>query len=307
MPFLRASSAELAARGTPIPDIILAAAGRTIQSAAVIAYASAGEFARFNPHLHGIFLDGGFDRKGRFVHVPALDLAKLSQYFRSSVLAFFLERKLINDRLARNMLDWRHSGFSVDLSVTIPATFSRAREALAQYIARPPVSLKKMLVEEHAASVLYRSEYNPYFRTNSRLFPAMEFLVEILQHLPDAGARLIRRYGLYSSRSRGTWSRKPYLLRLAPEGWKEQQRCSLHLREACEQKLDESVSARESRAAWARLITKVYDVDPMRCARCGARMRVLAVITDPQQVRRILRYLIKTGAAPPGLDPACLS
>ncbi len=31
-----------------------------------------------------------------------------------------------------------------------------------------------------------------------------------------------RRYGLYSSRSRGTWSRKPYLLRLAPEGWKEQ-------------------------------------------------------------------------------------
>jgi hypothetical protein len=63
---------------------------------------------------------------------------------------------------------------------------------------------------------LYRSEYNPYFRTNSKLFPATEFLVEVLQHLPDAGARLIRRYGLYSSRSRGTWSRKPHLLRLVP-------------------------------------------------------------------------------------------
>ena len=61
-----------------------------------------------------------------------------------------------------------------------------------------------MLVEEHAGSVLYRSEYNPYFHTDSRLFPATEFLVEVLQHLPDPGSRLIRRYGLYSSRSRGT-------------------------------------------------------------------------------------------------------
>jgi hypothetical protein len=36
-------------------------------------------------------------------------------------------------------------------------------------------------------------------------------------------------------------------------------------------------------------------------------MRVLAVITDPPQVLRILHHLIKTGAAPPGLDPASLS
>jgi hypothetical protein len=36
-------------------------------------------------------------------------------------------------------------------------------------------------------------------------------------------------------------------------------------------------------------------------------MRILAVITDAQQVRRILRHLIKTGAAPPGLDLASVS
>jgi hypothetical protein len=38
--------------------------------------------------------------------VPSLDLIKLSQYFRTSVVAFFLKRTLINQRLARNMLDW---------------------------------------------------------------------------------------------------------------------------------------------------------------------------------------------------------
>ena len=168
------------------------------------------------------------------------------------------------------------------------------------------MSLKKMLVEQHAASVLYRSEYNPYFHTNSKLFPSTEFLVEVLQHLPDASARLIRRYGLYSSRSRGTWSRKPHLLRLAPEGGKEQdqQEATRRLAEAHQDSQDQSVSAKESRAAWARLLAKVYEVDPLRCARCGSPMRVLAVITDAQQVRRILIHLIKTGVAPPGLQIA---
>lgn len=73
----------------------------------------------------------------------------------------------------------------------IAAASSRAREALAQPTARPPVSLKKMLVEEHASSALFRSEYTPYFRTDTRLFPATEFLVKVLHHLPDTGSRLI--------------------------------------------------------------------------------------------------------------------
>ena len=65
-----------------------------------------------------------------------------------------------------------------------------------------------------------------------------------------------------------------------------------------------SVSAKRSRAAWARLINKVYDANPLRCARCHSPMKIIAVITDPAQVLRILRYLIKAGKSPPGLDPA---
>jgi hypothetical protein len=49
------------------------------------------------------------------------------------MVAFFLKRSLINERLARSMMGWTHSGFSLDMSVKIPAASSRAREALAQY------------------------------------------------------------------------------------------------------------------------------------------------------------------------------
>ena len=51
-----------------------------------------------------------------------------------------------------------------------------------------------MLVEEHENSVLYRSEHNPYFKIHARLFPALDFLVQLLQHLPDPRAHLVRRY-----------------------------------------------------------------------------------------------------------------
>jgi hypothetical protein len=254
-----------------------AAAGCRLHSAAVIAYASAGEFARFNPHLHAIVLEGGFDA--------------------------------INERLAHNMLQWGHSGFSVDGSVRIPASSSRTREALSQYIARAPVSLNKLIVEEHAATVLYRTAYNPYFRTNLKAFRATDFIAELLQHLPDPRLRLIRRYGLYSSRSRGTWLRKPHLVRLAPEGWRQDHstQWAFPIGPVDEGNTETSLTARQSRASWARLIAKVYEADPMACPRCASPMRILAVITDPQQVRKILLHLIKTGKAPPGLDAASLN
>jgi len=163
------------------------------------------------------------------------------------------------------------------------------------------------------------------FKTNNRLFPALEFLVQLLQHLPDARTRrrrapprgLIRRYGLYSSRSRGTWSRTPYLVRLAPEGrcsgppegWirQHEQHPAGRLDGTPESCPDQSVSAKVSRAAWARLLAKIYEVDALKCSRCGSPMKVLALITDPHEVRRILLHLIKTGLAPPGLEAASLS
>jgi len=101
--------------------------------------------------------------------------------------------------------------------VRIPAGSSRTREALSQYIARAPVSLSKLVVEDHAATVLYHTAYNPYFHTNLKVFRATYFIAELLQHLPDPRLRLIRRYGLYSSRSRGSWPRKLHLVRLAPQ------------------------------------------------------------------------------------------
>ena len=64
---------------------------------------------------------------------------------------------------------------------------------MPQYIVRPPVSLQNLLVEQTGTdTVVYRAPYSDYFRTDTKLFPAIEFLVEVLQHLPDSRSRLLR-------------------------------------------------------------------------------------------------------------------
>ncbi len=47
----------------------------------------------------------------------------------------------------------------------------------------------------------------------------------------------------------------------------------------------------EARRSWARLIRKVYEVDPLLCARCGGTMKIIAVIERPAVVRQILDHL----------------
>jgi hypothetical protein len=45
------------------------------------------------------------------------------------------------------------------------------------------------------------------------------------------------------------------------------------------------------RYSWAELMMRVFDIDVLRCEHCGARRKLIAMITEPFVVRRILRHL----------------
>ena len=50
----------------------------------------------------------------------------------------------------------------------------------------------------------------------------------------------------------------------------------------------ESELTKAARTTWARLIKKVYEVDPLICPHCGGEMRFLAVIEEPPVIEQIL-------------------
>jgi len=88
-------------------------------------------------------------------------------------------------------------------------------------------------------------------------------------HIPDPGQHCTLFYGEYANRTRGA-RRRPEsgVLERLPE-----------------------TPRRRSSPSWARLIAKIYQVDPLVCSRCGQRMSVIAFLTDQVSIKRILDHL----------------
>ncbi len=51
------------------------------------------------------------------------------------------------------------------------------------------------------------------------------------------------------------------------------------------------MSSKESRQNWARLILKVYEVDPLLCPKCQGTMKIISFIEDLDIIEKILRHL----------------
>jgi hypothetical protein len=54
---------------------------------------------------------------------------------------------------------------------------------------------------------------------------------------------------------------------------------------------DRTLLADLSRANWARLIQKIYEIDPLTCPKCNGTMRILAFIEEAAVIRNILDHL----------------
>ena len=98
------------------------------------------------------------------------------------------------------------------------------------------------------------------------MFDALDFVAQLTQHTPPKRLQLIRRFGSYASRTKGRWEQMPWIAERAPEA-----------RKAAHQ----SDGIADDRGH--------EQVDPFVCPKCGANMKVIAVIDDPDVPGCILR------------------
>jgi hypothetical protein len=232
-----------------------------------------GDLVTFNPHIHVLAADGLFRADGVFVALPAVPVELLEQGFPSQVLKLLVAEGAIGERLSASMLAWRHSGFSVHNGVQVRAGDDEGRKQLAQYMLRAPFSLEKMTYLPETGMVMYRSHMHKGLKRNLQLMPGAQWLELLCRHIPDRFEHLVRYVGWYSTRCRGQRARAA---------------ASAMALQAVQ---DGQVLAARARSAWARLIYKVYEVDPLTCPKCGAPMHVIALIDDATVIRRILEHL----------------
>ena len=195
----------------------------------------------------------------------------LEPWFRAEVLALLRREGLVSEVLAEKMLAWRHTGFSVHNSVRVRSSDD----------------------DPESGTVIYRSRMHKTLKRNFQIMSGADWLVQLCRHIPDRFEHLVRYAGWYSNRSRG-----------------KRRRMEAQPAETVTRVVDVREAARV-RSTWARLIHKVYEVDPLKCPKCKGPMRVIALIDDKAVIRKILRHLglwapqqtPRTQIGPPAHDP----
>jgi hypothetical protein len=105
----------------------------------------------------------------------------------------------------------------------------------------------------------------------------LEFIARVVDHIPEPSQQMTRYWGFYANAARGKRRKK------ADEG---EQASAGSKREDTDDDF-----TRQARLSWAKLIRRVYEIDPLLCPFCGAEMKILAFITDFATVRAIRRSL----------------
>ncbi|MFH2001046.1 MAG: hypothetical protein ABIK28_15295 [Planctomycetota bacterium] len=124
------------------------------------------------------------------------------------------------------------------------------------------------------------------------------FLARVLMHVPMKNARRVTLYGLYSNRVRGEWKKRRQSAKEKDKGG------GATVQPPDEPWTEADEFTKKRKAAWAKRIQKIWEVNPLACPRCGGEMKVISVLIDPRVIDRILKHLRKKGRAPPGDEAA---
>ena len=254
--------------------------------AAISSIQTFGDFLGFNQHLHILAADGCFKDNGTFYAAgPDINAGSIEPLFRHKILSMLKKRGLITESIIKLILSWHHSGFNVYCTERIYSRHTQSMENIARYIIRASFSVDRLSYVSEASKVIYKSKSG----SDTKEFDAVDFIASICSHIPNKNEQMVRYTGYYSNVCRG---------RRKKQGTCESD-CVIEGEEY----------NKGANKSWARLIKKIYEVDPLICPKCGGDMRIIAFIEDYGVIRKILDYLgiyeFKRDRSPPKKTCSC--
>ena len=247
---------------------------------------SHGKYFNHHPHVHAL-VPAGIMKDGVFHELTRLSSPVIARLFRARLLKVLLDEGVIRQELVDLLLTWNHnSGFNVHARGRIHGADRKAIENVARYMSRAALSVQRVKYNRAEDSVTVTKKPFGFSPEESRSYPVGEFLALLASHIPAPYESLTYYYGVYSSSHRGKQRRQN----------KEDQETELVLIES-----GKDTAAGKPTSTWARLIRRIFEVDPLRCRKCGAQMRLIAFVTDYRQVSRILEHIGGQTIRPPPL------
>jgi len=247
---------------------------------------SHGNGFNHHPHVHAL-VPAGILKDGVFHELKAVSSPVIAGLFRARLLKVLLDEGVISQQIVDLLLSWNHhSGFNVHARGRIHGADRKAIENVARYMSRAALSVERVRYNRAEDTVtVYRKPFGSSPQ-EARSYPVGDFLALLASHIPGPYESLLYYYGVYSSSYRGKQRRQN----------KEEQATELVLIDTAK-----GTAGGKPTSTWARLIRRIFEVDPLRCGNCGRQMRIIAFVTDFRQVCRILEHIGEQTIRPPPL------
>lgn len=193
------------------------------------------------------------------------------------------------------------NGFSLNCAVACQAHQRDRLERLCRYITRPALCLERLSTNA-AGQVVYQLK-NPFRDgTTHILFSPQDFVARLAALVPRPWVNLTRYHGVFAPSS-------PMRRAILPTPARARQRRKSKDPATAQATREQQPAATPTDSAdpptapltWAQRLKRVFELDITLCPLCGGQLRVIADITDPDLIRKILDHVQKR--APPGLPP----
>ena len=230
-------------------------------------------------------MPAGIIKEGVFHEHRSISSPVIAGLFRARLLKVLLDEGVIRRELVDLLLGWNHnSGFNVHARGRISGADRKVIENVARYMSRAALSVERVRYHRAQDSVTVTKKPFGSSPEESRSYPVGDSPALLASPIPAPYESLVYYYGMYSSSHRGKQRREN----------KEEQETALVLINT-----RKGTAGGKPTSTWARLIKRIFEVDPLRCRNCGRQMRIIAFITDFRQISRILEHIGEQTIRPP--------
>jgi hypothetical protein len=190
------------------------------------------------------------------------------------------------------------AGFSLHAARSVHAQDRDALERLCRYGLRAPFSQERLTLRDDGCVVyrLRRPWPNPA-GANCLILQPTEFLRRLAALIPAPYTNLVRYHGVFAARS-SAYARLPKPPSRVPRPGvlpsHDAQPPAVPMTSTALPPDSNPVAPprnRHRKSTWAQLLRRVFFLDALSCPRCDTTMVVLALLSDPTVVRKILLHL----------------
>lgn len=183
----------------------------------------------------------------------------------------------------------RYAGFNLHAGLKIGAKRRDKLERLCRYMSRPPLAHARLSLTEED-KVCYRLKTPFRNGTTHVIFEPADFIAKLAALVPLPGVNLTRYFGVFAPASK-------VRREIVPKAVGRTRSCS-GADDAVAKLVEEGGSAgcrRSDYIPWAKLLKRVFKIEVEKCALCGARVKVVAVINEHKLIEKILAHLERVG------------